>query len=316
MATGDSWSLHDFTSVRKISEGTYGVVYKCMNRTTGELVAVKKIRLEGENEGIPITALREMSCLQELRHPNIVKLEQVIMQENRLFLIFEFLDMDLREFLDSLPENYEMNTTSQSFLYQACQAICYCHQRRILHRDLKPQNLLVNSNGVIKLADFGLARAIRLPVRTYTHEIVTLWYRAPEILLGCNRYSTGVDIWSIGCVFAEMATRKPLFKGDSEIDQLFQIFRVLSTPNENNWEGVSQLPDYNSKFPLWQTNELASNLNAYMSHEAIELLQQMLMYDPSMRISAKQILVHPYFNDLDRTGLPAGHYDGTLQLDN
>ncbi|VDM36461.1 unnamed protein product [Toxocara canis] len=260
-----------------------------MNRTTGELVAVKKIRLEGENEGIPITALREMSCLQELRHPNIVKLEQVIMQENRLFLIFEFLDMDLREFLDSLPENYEMNTTSQSFLYQACQAICYCHQRRILHRDLKPQNLLVNSNGVIKLADFGLARAIRLPVRTYTHEIVTLWYRAPEILLGCDRYSTGVDIWSIG---------------------------VLSTPNENNWEGVSQLPDYNSKFPLWQTNELASNLNAYMSHEAIELLQQMLMYDPSMRISAKQILVHPYFNDLDRTGLPAGHYDGTLQLDN
>ncbi|VDM51332.1 unnamed protein product [Toxocara canis] len=197
---------------------TYGVVYKGRNVKTNQMVAMKKIRLESEDEGVPATALREMSLLRELRHPNIVSLEAVIMQENRLYLIFEFLSMDLRKFLDSIPDGVMMD---------AKLAACFCHQRRIIHRDLKPQNLLVDSRGAIKLADFGLARAIGIPLRAYTHEIVTLWYRAPEILLGCPRYSMAVDVWSIGCIFAEMATRKPIFQGDSEIDELFSIFRLV-----------------------------------------------------------------------------------------
>ncbi|VDM49108.1 unnamed protein product [Toxocara canis] len=201
-------------------------------------------------------------------------MEAVIMQENRLYLIFEFLSMDLRKFLDSIPDGVMMDAKLQkSYLYQVCQAACFCRQRRIIHRDLKPQNLLVDSKGAIKLADFGLARAIGIPLRAYTHEIVTLWYRAPEILLGCPRYSMAVDVWSIGCIFAEMATRKPLFQGDSEIDELFSIFRVLSTPTESIWKGVSELPDYKESFPKWRSNTLLEKMNKYLSAEGIELLQ-------------------------------------------
>lgn len=150
------------------------------------------------------------------------------MEENRLYLIFEFLSMDLKKYMDSLPSEKVMDPELvRSYLYQITNAILFCHRRRVLHRDLKPQNLLINKEGVIKVADFGLGRSFGIPVRMYTHEIVTLWYRAPEVLLGTQRYSCPVDIWSIGCIFAEMATRKPLFQGDSEIDQLFRMFRCV-----------------------------------------------------------------------------------------
>ncbi|KHN78242.1 Cyclin-dependent kinase 1 [Toxocara canis] len=360
MASADTQTLDDFVKLEKSAKvRTYGVVYKGRNVKTNQMVAMKKIRLESEDEGVPATALREMSLLRELRHANIVSLEAVIMQENRLYLIFEFLSMDLRKFLDSIPDGVMMDAKLQkSYLYQVCQAACFCHQRRIIHRDLKPQNLLVDSKGAIKLADFGLARAIGIPLRAYTHErriihrdlkpqnllvdsrgaikladfglaraigiplraytheIVTLWYRAPEILLGCPRYSMAVDVWSIGCIFAEMATRKPLFQGDSEIDELFSIFRVLSTPTESIWKGVSELPDYKESFPKWRSNTLLEKMNKYLSAEGIELLQKMLIYDPGKRIAAKTVLKDPYFDDLDKETLPAGAFDGELSLDN
>uniref|UniRef100_A0A8C2SPR2 cyclin-dependent kinase n=1 Tax=Coturnix japonica TaxID=93934 RepID=A0A8C2SPR2_COTJA len=141
-------------------------------------------------------------------------------------------------------------------MFQLLQGLAFCHAHRVLHRDLKPQNLLINADGAIKLADFGLARAFGVPVRTYTHEVVTLWYRAPEILLGCKYYSTAVDIWSLGCIFAEMVTRRALFPGDSEIDQLFRIFRTLGTPDEASWPGVTALPDYKPSFPKWARQDL------------------------------------------------------------
>merc|ERR1711997_1199444 len=189
------------------------------NKKTGEIVAMKKIRLESEEEGVPSTAIREVSLLKELNHPNIVRLQDVIMQESRLYLIFEFLTMDLKKYLDTIPAKEMMNPNLvKSYTYQILQAMLFCHQRRVLHRDLKPQNLLIDKNGAIKLADFGLARASGIPVRVYTHEVVTLWYRAPEILLGSTKYSCPVDMWSIGCIFAEMANKRPLFQGDSEID--------------------------------------------------------------------------------------------------
>ena len=141
-----------------------------------------------------------------------------------------------------------------------------------MHRDLKPQNLLIDKNGVIKLADFGLARAFGIPIRVYTHEVVTLWYRAPEVLLGAPRYSCAIDIWSIGCIFSEMATRRPLFHGDSEIDQLFKIFRIMATPTEETWPGVSDLPDYKSSFPTWRGNNLKDSVKV-LDPLGLDLLQ-------------------------------------------
>uniref|UniRef100_A0A8C4RHD2 Cyclin-dependent kinase 1 n=1 Tax=Erpetoichthys calabaricus TaxID=27687 RepID=A0A8C4RHD2_ERPCA len=270
---------------------TYGVVYKGRHKTTGQVVAMKKIRLESEEEGVPSTAIREISLLKELQHPNIVCLQDVLMQESRLYLVFEFLSMDLKKYLDSIPSGQYMDPTLvKSYLYQICQGIVFCHSRRVLHRDLKPQNLLIDNKGVIKLADFGLARAFGIPVRVYTHEVVTLWYRAPEVLLGSARYSTPVDVWSIGTIFAELATKKPLFHGDSEIDQLFRIFRTLGTPNNDVW-------------PDWKPGNLSSvvkNLN----EDGIDLLSKMLIYDPAKRISARQALNHSYFDDLDKHNLP------------
>lgn len=173
----------------------------------------------------------------------------------------------------------------------------FCHARRILHRDLKPQNLLIDAQGHLKLADFGLARTIGIPVRTYTHEIVTLWYRAPEVLLGGKHYSTAVDMWSVGCIFAELATLSPLLPGDSEIDQLFRIFRLLGTPNESLWPGVTSLPDFKPDFPNWPAVPLAQVI-PQLDPIGLDLLQQLLVLDPAKRLSAKRALLHPYFDEL------------------
>jgi len=182
--------MEKYQKIEKIGEGTYGVVYKAKNRASGEIVALKKIRLEAEDEGIPSTAIREISILKELQHPNIVRLHDVIHTEKKLTLVFEYLDQDLKKFMDT-SENLDPATIKAS-LYQLLKGVSFCHDRRVLHRDLKPQNLLINKDGDLKLADFGLARAFGIPVRSYTHEVVTLWYRAPDVLMGSRKYSTPV----------------------------------------------------------------------------------------------------------------------------
>ncbi|KAI6192462.1 Kinase domain protein [Aphelenchoides fujianensis] len=309
--------ITDFLKLDKIGEGTYGVVYKGRNKKTNEMVALKKIRLEHEEEGVPSTAIREISMLLELRHPNIVDLQDVIMQENRLYLVFEFLTMDLKRFLDAIGRDDRLEQSIlKSFLYQICQGMCYCHQRRVLHRDLKPQNLLVDvATNTIKLADFGLARAIGIPVRALTHEVVTLWYRGPEVLLGSARYSMGLDVWSIGCIMAEMARNLPLFQGDSEIDQLFRIFRIMGTPTDEEWAEFELMPDYKASFPRWAGNKLPDKMLRYLGPVGLQLLQSMLMYDPAKRINCREILEHSFFDDLDTSALPAGDYRGELVLE-
>jgi cyclin-dependent kinase len=224
--------------------GTYGVVYKARDLCNpGQIVALKKIRLEAEDEGIPGTTLREISILKEMKDPNIVRLLNIVHTHSQnLYLVFEFLDLDLKKYMDALPVSDGGKALPngsgpdlgrlglgdvmvKKFMSQLCEGVRYCHSHRVLHRDLKPQNLLIDRDGNLKLADFGLARAFGVPLRNYTHEVVTLYYRAPEILLGARQYSTGVDIWSVGCIFAEMCTRNPLFCSDSEIGQIFDIFR-------------------------------------------------------------------------------------------
>lgn len=279
--------------------GTYGVVYKALDtRHNNRVVALKKIRLESDDEGVPPTAIREISLLKEMRDDNIVHLYEIIHSDShKLYLVFEFLDLDLKKYMESIPQGAGLEPSMvKRFMHQLVKGIKYCHSHRVLHRDLKPQNLLIDKEGNLKLADFGLARAFGVPLRAYTHEVVTLWYRAPEILLGGKQYSTGVDMWSVGCIFAEMCNRKPLFPGDSEIDEIFRIFRILGTPNEEVWPDVSYLPDFKLTWPKWEKKSLAKSVPT-LDADGINLLSQMLTYDPSNRISAKRALVHPYFHE-------------------
>lgn len=288
--------MERYEKLGKIGEGTYGVVYKAREIDTGQMIALKKIRLEQEDEGVPSTAIREISILKELNHPNVVDFKDVVHADKKLYLVFEYLDQDLKRFMDSV--NGLRPALVKSYLYQLINGIAYCHSRRVLHRDLKPQNLLIDRTGKLKLADFGLARAFGIPVRHYTHEVVTLWYRAPEILLGARKYSTPVDIWSIGCIFAEMVMRAPLFPGDSEIDQLHKIFYALGTPTDEMWRGVSELPDYSTRFPNWHRRHIGETVKN-LDSQGLDLLSQMLAYDPTKRITANAALTHPYFNDLN-----------------
>lgn len=181
----------------------------------------------------------------------------------------------------------------KSILYQLLKGTLYCHERRIMHRDLKPSNLLVNETAdQIKIADFGLARTMGLPLKTYTHEVVTLWYRAPEVLLGSKIYSTAIDVWSIGAIFYELAHKKPLFVGDSEIGQIFKIFRTLGSPTDETWQNYGSLPEMKMTFPKWKVNkeENIRKLCRNFDETAIDLLTQMIHLEPSRRISVKQAL--------------------------
>ncbi|WOO79499.1 Cyclin-dependent kinase 1 [Vanrija pseudolonga] len=289
-------SLENYTKLEKVGEGTYGVVYKARDVNTGQIVALKKIRLEAEDEGVPSTSIREISLLKELsKDDNIVKLLDIVHSDSKLYLVFEFLDLDLKRYMDSIGDKDGLGPNMvKKFCYQLVKGLYYCHAHRVLHRDLKPQNLLIDKEGNLKLADFGLARAFGIPLRTYTHEVVTLWYRAPEVLLGSRHYSTAIDMWSVGCIFAEMAMRQPLFPGDSEIDEIFRIFRQLGTPNEDVWPGVKQLPDYKATFPQWNAVDLKTAVRG-LDANGLDLLAQTLIYDPAHRISAKRALQHPYF---------------------
>jgi len=291
--------MEKYVKIEKLGEGTYGIVYKAKNKETGEIVALKRIRLDSEDEGVPCTAIREISLIKQLQHPNIVRLYDVVHTEKKLTLVFEFLDQDLKKYLDACGDTGLDPYTIKSFLFQLLQGVAYCHQHRVLHRDLKPQNLLINMEGELKLADFGLARAFGIPVRSYTHEVVTLWYRAPDVLMGSKKYSTPVDIWSVGCIFAEMANGRPLFPGSSEKDQLHRIFKVLGSPNKLAWPGMAELPDHKvvETLPTYQPQPL-KKVVPRLDPAGLDLLARMLQYDPAKRISAEQAMQHQYFKDL------------------
>ncbi|KAH7554628.1 hypothetical protein ACOSQ2_028086 [Xanthoceras sorbifolium] len=321
--------MEKYEKLEKVGEGTYGKVYKAKDKATGQLVALKKTRLEMDEEGIPPTALREVSLLQLLSQSlyvvRLLCVEHVDsstdsssslkttatdssspMSNNKsnLYLVFEYLDTDLKKFIDSHRKGPNPRplppSLIQSFLYQLCKGVAHCHSHGVLHRDLKPQNLLLDKEkGLLKIADLGLGRAFTVPLKSYTHEIVTLWYRAPEVLLGSTHYSPAVDIWSVGCIFAEMVRRQALFPGDSEFQQLLHIFRLLGTPTEKEWPGVTSLRDWHV-YPQWEAQDLKRAVPS-LTPEGVDLLSSMLKYNPADRISAKAAMEHPYFDSLDKS---------------
>jgi len=292
-------SKYEVLEMAMLGEGTYGKVYKAKCSSTGRSVALKKMKLDSEDEGVPSTAIREIALLKELNHENVVQLLDVFCSTTKMILVFEFLENDLKKYMKSRGCQLEPQTI-KSLGYQLCRGIEFCHANRVIHRDLKPQNLLIDSKLRLKLADFGLARAFTVPVPKYTHEVVTVWYRPLEILLGSALYSVPVDLWSTGCIIAEMATGGPLFAGDSEIDTIFKIFQKLGTPSSEHWPGVADLPDYKPTFPKWPHKgwENIRNTKVQVGAVGIDLLEKLMAYDPSKRISARRSLQHPYFVDV------------------
>jgi len=301
-------AMERYEKLERIGEGTYSVVYKAQG-PSGEICALKVVPLEAEDEGIPSTAIREISLLKELQHPNIVKLCDVIHCERKLTLVFEFLDQDLKQVLDARENGLDMAST-KSFLFQLLTGVTYCHKRRVLHRDLKPQNLLISRAGALKLADFGLARAIGIPVRGYSHEVVTLWYRPPDVLLGSRKYSTSLDLWSVGCIFAECANGRALFPGSSESDQLRRIFELLGTPRPALWPQVVELPEWRDDFTQYSPQPWPSLMPRAADAVAVDLLAGLLQCDPKRRLSGRRALEHGFFAGM---GPPVGLQDDPPQ---
>ena len=276
-----------------LGEGTFGVVTKAEDTLTRKHVAIKKIRMGKFREGINFTAIREIKLLQELRHPHVIELVDCFPHKRNLNLVFECCESDLEAVIKDkfLP----LGTPEiKSYMQMTLKAVAYCHASWVLHRDLKPNNLLIAPNGALKLADFGLARVFGSPNRKFTHQVFARWYRAPELLLGSKAYGPGVDIWAVGCIFAELMLRKPFFPGSSDIDQLGRIYAGLGTPTEESWPGHANLPDW-MEFQFAPAPPLRQ-LFATAPPDALDLLSKLLAFDPNRRISAEQALRHPYFD--------------------
>jgi len=281
----------------KLGEGTYGVVYRALNEETNRLVALKSIRLDSVDEGVPCTAIREIGLLIELDHKNIVKLEEIISEDTSLTLVFEHCDLDLKKYIDKCL-GFIKPSVIKSFLYQLLAGVAYCHDMHILHRDIKPQNLLINLDKLeLKIADFGLARAFTVPSRSYSSEVVTLWYRPPDVLLGSQNYTTSIDMWSIGCVFAEMATGKPLFTGRSSEDQLIKIFKIMGTPSLDEYPEFQELSEWRDDFPKYKSKDI-KNIVPGLQEPGVDLLKKLLKYNPSLRLTAHEAMDHEYLSEL------------------
>ncbi|KAK2623811.1 hypothetical protein QTJ16_006992 [Diplocarpon rosae] len=280
-----------------VGSGTYGKVYKGIHVYTKALVALKKIRMEGERDGFPVTAVREIKLLQSLKHQNIVNLQEVMVEKNDCFMVFEYLSHDLTGLLNhptfKLEEAHKKHLAKQLF-----EGLDYLHRRGVLHRDIKAANILVSSDGQLKIADFGLARfyAKRRQL-DYTNRVITIWYRSPELLLGETQYGPAVDIWSAACVLVEIFTRHAIFPGDGgEISQLEKIYAILGTPTREEWPGYVDMAWFALLRPTAKRpNVFAEKYRERVTPAAYDVLVKMFHYDPVKRPSASEVLAHPYF---------------------
>lgn len=289
--------IESYIKLDKLGEGTYATVFRGKSKLTDKIVALKEIRLEYE-EGAPCTAIREVSLLRNLKQANIVTLHDIIHTHKSLTLVFEYLERDLKQYMDEMQGVKLAMNNVRIFLFQLLRGLTYCHQRRILHRDLKPQNLLINRKGELKLADFGLARAQSLPTKTYSNEVVTLWYRPPDVLLGSTEYTSSIDMWGVGCIYYEMVTGRPIFPGQTVQDQLQLIFKKRGTPNEKSWPGISENKSFeNYKFKKYPGEDL-STMAPRLDHYGRQLLDGFLSFDLNSRTSSYNGVHHATFKPL------------------
>ncbi|KDQ18771.1 hypothetical protein BOTBODRAFT_103467 [Botryobasidium botryosum FD-172 SS1] len=310
--------LQEYEMLDKLGEGTFGEVHKALHVASGKMVALKRILMHNEKEGFPITALREIKILKKLQHPNVVTLTAMIVSrsaatlKSSIYMVFPYMDHDLSGLLEN-KSNHLAPSQIKLYMKQLCEGVSYLHRNKILHRDLKSANLLISNEGVLQIADFGLARPvsqINVTPRAvgtewkggrrdaeYTNCVVTRWYRAPELLLGETRYGGAIDLWSVGCIFGEMFVRKPIFMGTSDVDQLEKIFDTCGSPNNENFPGWNQLPG-SEGIKEWKRKERKVKLfteHLQLPADTADFLDKLLTLDPCRRMTALEALDHDYF---------------------
>ena len=277
-----------------IGEGTFGRVYRATEHSTGRVLAIKKlIKGSSTKEGTELATLREIMLLHELKHENVIDMVEVFMHNAAIHLVFEFCATDLEAVIKETAR-YELDAARiKGYMQATLRGLAWIHASWILHRDLKPGNLFLSPDGVVKVGDFGLARFFGSPERKYTGQVVTRWYRAPELLFGAKFYGPGVDVWSVGCILAELLLRVPYLPGQSDIEQLSRVFTARGTPTDETWPGVSDLPDYIAFQP--QPVQPLRELFTAATDDTLSLLNACLTMNPAERISAQAALEHAYF---------------------
>ena len=305
--------IQDYDFLGKLGEGTFGEVSKARSKRTGAVVALKKILMHNEKDGFPITALREIKLLKQLDHVNILKLEEMAVERSKdpkkkpsMFMVTPYMDHDLSGLLEN-PSVHFTEPQIKCYMIQLLEGCRYLHENKILHRDMKAANLLINNQGILQIADFGLARPYDddppkeglgggEATRDYTCLVVTRWYRPPELLLQLRRYTTAIDMWGVGCVFGEMFKGRPILAGNSDLNQAQQIFELVGSPNDENMPGWSDLPGCEG---VKDFDFRRGNLPTVFREQgslAISLLSELLKLDWRKRVNAIDALKHPYFH--------------------
>ncbi|XP_061831288.1 cyclin-dependent kinase 11B isoform X2 [Nerophis lumbriciformis] len=292
-------SVEEFQCLNRIEEGTYGVVYRAKDKKTDEIVALKRLKMEKEKEGFPITSLREINTILKAQHPNIVTVREIVVGSNmdKIYIVMNYVEHDLKSLMETMKQPF-LPGEVKTLMIQLLRGVRHLHDNWILHRDLKTSNLLLSHKGILKIGDFGLAREYGSPLKHYTPVVVTLWYRSPELLLGAKEYSTAVDMWSVGCIFGELLTQKPLFPGKSEIDQINKVFKDLGSPSEKIWPGYNELPAVKKmSFTEYPYNNLRKRFGALLSDQGFDLMNKFLTFCPAKRILSDEGLKHEYFRE-------------------
>ena len=284
-----------------VGEGAYGIVYKCLNKETNKYVAVKKFK-ETHDKLVQKTMKRELAMLQLLRHENVVEFQESFVSKGNFFLVFEYVEKNLLEVLEESPHGLSPKLI-RSLVYQMCKAVSYLHKNNMIHRDVKPENLLIDENFNLKLCDFGFARKVKLNknnnnIDTMTDYVATRWYRSPELLLSGGIYGPEVDYWAIGCIMGELADGNPMFPGEDEVDQLDCIIKILGNLPENLVNMYYENPIYNGKdlFKIKKPETLEKRYMGILSPTAIDFMKGLLELDPTKRLSGDNVFKHKYFS--------------------